>query len=76
MDMKELFANGCFVPDWTEVTENAKTEIPDNAVPVRKELNILLDELAEIKENIENLQAKSWYLSKLRQYKENGFSIT
>jgi hypothetical protein len=76
MDMKELFANGCFVPDWTEVTEDAKTVIPDNVVPARKELNTLLDELAEIKENIENLQAKSWYLNQLRQYKENGFSRT
>ncbi len=76
MDMKELFANGCFVPDWTEVTEDAKTVIPDNVVPARKELNTLLDELAEIKENIENLQAKSWYLSKLRQYTEKGFSRT
>ncbi len=73
MDIKELFANGCFVPDWTEVTAEVQEAAP---VPERKELRVLLDELAEIKENIENLQARSWYLGKLREYTENGFSRT
>lgn len=70
MDMKEIFENGCFTPAWTE-DEDIQSE---TSVPYRKDLDKLLSELAEIKENIENLQAKSWYLDRLRQYHEYGFS--
>jgi hypothetical protein len=70
MDMKEIFENGCFTPAWTE-DEDIQAE---TSVPYRKDLDKLLSELAEIKENIENLQAKSWYLDRLRQYHEYGFS--
>ena len=72
MDMKELLANGCFTPEWTEAEEQEKP-----AYEIRhKELDVLLNELAEIKENIEQLQAKSWYLDRLRQYHEHGFADT
>ena len=71
MDMKELFENGCFTPEWV-----GAEELQPVPAPHRKDLNELLDELAEIKENIENLQAKSWYLERLRQFHEHGFSRT
>ena len=71
MDMKDLFENGCFTPEWANA---------DELEPVqglhRKNLDELLDELAKIKENIENLQAKSWYLERLRQFHQHGFSRT
>lgn len=67
MDMNEIFANGCFSPDWTE-----KDEMPK--VPPHKELDILLGELEEIKNRIEDVQAKQWYLARLMQYHNEGFS--
>ena len=69
MDMKELFENGCFTPAWTE---QEKVNENDSPVPKHKNLDTLLDELSQIKTNIENLQAKSWYLERLRQYNEHG----
>lgn len=72
MDMKEIFENGCFTPAWAE----SEDEINHPALAQKKDLNVLLDELAEIKNNIENLQAKSWYLERLRQYHEHGLSRT
>ena len=73
MDMKDLFESGCFTPAWTETSEEIAESTP---IPYRKDLKVLLDELAEIKNNIENLQAKSWYLDRERQYREQGFSRT
>ena len=72
MDMKEIFENGCFTPVWTEPEE----EYRHPALSKRKDLSVLFDELEEIKNNIENLQAKSWYLERLRQYHEHGLSRT
>jgi len=69
MDMKDIFENGCFSPGWVE-----KEEEPP--IPPRKDLSILMGELEEIKNNIENLQAKQWYLARLIQYYEAGFSKT
>lgn len=67
MDMKELFENGCFTPEWADA---------DILQPIagvnRKNLDELLKELSQIKEHIESLQAKSWYLERLRQFKEHG----
>lgn len=70
MDMKELFENGCFIPEWSDAEE------VQTALAPRKDLNELLNELAEIKTNIENLQAKSWYLERLRHFTEHGISRT
>lgn len=71
MDMKDIFETGCFSPGWIEKeTEEAPP------VPARKELSVLLGELEEIKNNIENLQAKQWYLAKLIQYHNEGFART
>lgn len=69
MDMKELFENGCFTPEWSDAEEVKPVQFIRH-----KNLDELLDELAEIKENIENLQAKSWYLERYRQFIEHGIS--
>lgn len=71
MDMKELFENGCFTPEWS-----GSEEVQPLAAHHRKDLNELLDELEVIKDNINNLRAKSWYLGRLRQYNEHGVSAT
>lgn len=71
MDMKEIFENGCFTPEWADADELEAVPAPQ-----RKDLNELLDELAAIKDNIENLRAKSWYLGRLRQFHEHGLSET
>ncbi len=79
MDMKDIFESGCFSPGWIEQDLQPEIEqMPEQAAPVprRKELSVLLGELEEIKNNIENLQAKQWYLSRLVQYHERGFSRT
>jgi len=69
MDMNEIFENGCFSPGWVE-----KDEAP-RVVP-HKGLDTLLAELEEIKNKIEDVQAKQWYLARLVQYHEEGFSET
>ena len=70
MDMEELFKNGCFSPQWTEQKVVYQKDVP---IPNKKDLNTLLEELAEIKENIDTLQEKQWYLARLIQYHKNGF---
>lgn len=71
MDMQEIFKNGCFSPVWS-----GAEEVQPTVLPQRKDVNELLEELAGIKENIENLQAKSWYLERLRQFTEHGLTKT
>ena len=71
MDMKELFENGCFTPEWTEQEAVYREETP---IPQHKDLDTLFEELAEIKENIESLQERKWYLARKMEYFKNGFS--
>lgn len=69
MDMKDIYENGCFSPAWLEKDE-------EQSAPKRKELGVLLGELEEIKNNIEKLQAKQWYLARLIMYHNEGFAKT
>jgi len=64
MDMKELFENNCFPMSWSEEKEVY--------TPQRKELSVLLAELEEIKNNIEDIKAKQWYLAKLARFNREG----
>ncbi len=73
MDMNDIFESGCFSPGWLEKNPEVQEEPP---VPQRKDLSVLLGELEQIKNNIENLQAKQWYLARLIKYHEEGFSQT
>ncbi len=74
MNEKELFDKGCFLPCWAEDTEDTPT--PGLKVYTRqnKDLQTLLDELADIKNRIQDIQAKQWHLAKLIHYHENNFA--
>ena len=74
MDMKELFENGCFTPAWTEHSEEITEPIKEEIVPQRKDVKVLLDELADIKDNMNTIKEKLWYLHRAREYNEAGFS--
>ena len=67
MDMKELFENNCFPMDWSGENE-AYT-------PQRKELSVLLAELEDIKNNIQEIEAKQWYLAKLAKLHKAGIAF-
>ena len=64
MNENDLFEKGCFSPEWT-------TE--DSLLPSvqRKDLKTLLDELDEIKGQIQDIQAHQWHLAKLLKFHEN-----
>ena len=64
MNENDLFEKGCFSPDWTT---------DDNILPSvqRKDLKTLLDELGEIKEKIQEIQARQWHLARLLNFHNN-----
>lgn len=70
MDEKEIFENGCFLPDWT--TDDAE-DMTVSQVYIRqnKDLQTLLSELDEIKDRIQEIQARQWRLAKMINFHEN-----
>lgn len=68
MDMKEIFEQGCFSPGWTEVEEK------EIYTPQRKDLTTLLAELEDIKNTIEDIKARQWYLDRLINFRKEGLS--
>lgn len=72
MNEKDLFAKGCFLPDWTTETELQ----PISAVYKRqnKDMQTLLNELDEIKDRIQKIQAKQWHLAQLMHFHKNEFA--
>lgn len=69
MDEKNLFENGCFLPEWT-------TDIDEKPISVaysyqKKDLQTLLSELDNIKEQIQEIKARQWHLAKLIHFNEN-----
>lgn len=70
MNERELFESGCFLPCWTE-----DEQMPISQVHVRrnKDLQTLLQELSEIKDHIQEVQARQWHLAKLLHFHENNF---
>ena len=80
MDMKDIFENGCFSPGWIEKDEPQVNYVPVEGqmrqVLPRKDLSVLLAELEDIKNNIEEVKAKQWYLARLVQYHNEGFART
>lgn len=69
MDMKELFENNCFPMSWSSEEEDVREYTP---LPQRKDLNTLLAELEDIKNHIEDIKAKQWYLAKLMKFHREG----
>ena len=73
MNEKQLFESGCFLPSWAE--DVTKEESPISVVYTRqnKDLPTLLKELDDIKDRIQEIQAKQWQLAKLIHLHENSF---
>lgn len=69
MNDKQLFESGCFSPEWATDTEQS----PISTVYIRKnkDLQTLLKELDGIKDRIQEIQAKQWYLAKLLHFHQN-----
>ena len=70
MNEKELFEKGCFLPEWT-------SDIDEKPISVvyshkKKDLQTLINELEEIKNRFQEIQAKQWHLAKLLQFNENN----
>jgi len=74
-DEKKIFEKGCFLPVWGEDTSETKPSNQAQACPNQnKDLNTLLRELDEIKQRIETIREKEWYLAKLLYFHENNFA--
>ncbi len=71
MNEKELFDNLCFLPSWTE----CETKQEERFIPQRKDLSTLLAELEGIKNQIEEIKAREWYLAKLIKFNKEGVAL-
>ena len=69
MNEKELFEKGCFSPEWTTDTDERPISVAYSYE--RKDLQTLLSELDNIKDRIQEIQAKQWHLAKLMHLNEN-----
>ena len=69
MNNKELFENNCFPISWCEDEEHFTPQFP-----ARKDLTTLLAELEDIKNRIDELDAKEWHLAKLMKFHKEGFA--
>lgn len=69
MNDKKLFESGCFSPEWA--TDMEQSPISTVYTRQNKDLQTLLNELDEIKDRIQEIQAKQWYLAKLINFHEN-----
>ena len=68
MNEREIFEAGCFSPEWTtDDSSISKVHTMRN-----KDLKTLLDELDQIKEQIQEIQAKQWHIAKLIRFHQNG----
>ena len=79
MSNKKDFKNNCFSPNWLEVDlEESKRQQVTKEERLeskrRKDLNTLLKELDEIKENIERVAEKQHRLANLSAFYSGGFA--
>lgn len=79
MSNKKDFKNGCFSPNWVEVNlEEVKTQQVTKEERLeskrRKDLNTLLKELDEIKQNIERVAEKQHRLANLSAFYSGEFA--
>ena len=71
-DDNELFENLCLSPSWQEKEEEKMPAIA--RLQPRKSLTQLLNELEDIKENLQKIQEKQWNLANLIRFHEKGFA--
>ena len=69
MDMKEIFESGCFSPCWNELDEEYESFLPQ-----KKDITVLMAELEDIKNTIDEIDAKKWHLAKLMKFYKAGLS--
>ncbi len=74
MNERQLFEAGCFLPSWTEDVETEQMPISQVHLRRNKDLQTLLGELDDIKNRIQEIQAKQWHLAKLLHFHENNFA--
>lgn len=74
MNENKLFESGCFLPSWTEdISQKEEMPLSPAYVSRNKDLQTLLSELDEIKNRIQEIQAKEWHLAKLMNFYKNDF---
>jgi len=71
---KELFEKGCFLPCWAEDTDENQIPVSGVYAGQNKDLKTLLGELNEIKNRIQEIQARQWHLAKLIHFHEHDFA--
>ena len=71
MNEKDLFEKGCFLPEWATDIEEEEQQISVAYSHNRKDLQTLLSELDNIKDRIQEIQAKQWHLAKLIHFNQN-----
>ena len=67
MKDKDLFENNCFPISWCE-------DEPKIYERKNKDLTTLLAELEDIKNRIDDINAREWHLAKLMKFHKAGFT--
>ena len=73
MDDNELFEQGCFLPEWVSDT-TAEPPVQQVYTRQHKDLPTLLNELDEIKEKIQEIQARQWNLARKIYFHDHDFA--
>ena len=73
MNDSEMYFNGCFSPSWIEDVRGNTFEIESNYPQQKKSLETLRMELEEIKDHLQDVQARQWNLEKLLNFHTKGF---
>lgn len=69
MNDKELFENDCLPLFWLEDEEHF-----EQPATQRKDLQTLLAELEDIKNQIDEISAREWHLAKLMKFHNEGLA--
>jgi hypothetical protein len=75
MNEKNLFENGCFLPEWTsDDTVEDSTPIKVAYSVQSKDLQTLLKEMSEIKSRLQEIKARRWNLERMVYFHQNGLA--
>jgi hypothetical protein len=73
MNEKNLFENGCFLPEWTsDDTVEEPTPIKVAYSAQSKDLQTLLKEMDEIKTRLQEIKARRWNLERMVYFHQHG----